>query len=630
VRKLTTIMAGDVVGYSRLMAEDEAGTYADVRAALDEVIEPCLERHGGRAFKHTGDGFLAAFSSVNGALDAAIAIQSGFATRPLKLRIGLNLGDVIEDGGDAFGDGVNVAARLESIAEPGSIYASAAVVRSADKNRQESFDRIGRRRLKNIPHGVEVFAVRQSGATSAAGTARSVWRSLGRYRWALPAGAGAAAVALLAILLGGGLSSPAQVLLKGEGTRNAVAATDARATVAVLPFDNMSGDPAQAYFVDGLTEDVIAQLARNRELAVIARNSTFAMRERRQDVRDIGAALGARYVVEGSARRSGDQVRVVAQLIDASTGSHLWSRSYDRGIDDVFGLQSDLTAEIVASLVSYVRATEISSAASRPTGSSQAYDLVLQARSIFKPGSTDGRALLDARALYSRAIELDPAYAAAHASLGLTYIVDRTHGATGAATEDDLDIGLMAARRAIQLAPDLPLGYQVLSFGLAAKRDFEGGMRAAEQAVELNPSDPDSLIALAKAQVRFNAYAQAVRNAERARRLHPLAPEYFTYVHGQALYAAGETEEAARVLGECLIRAPRDASCLRVLIAVQVRQGRLVDASESFARALDSDPEFSLASEREYRRFGDTALMNRFLTELELAQAAEAAVRQRS
>jgi adenylate cyclase len=620
-RKLTTIMAGDVVGYSRMMAEDEESTYTQWRDALREIVEPTLHRHGGRTFKSTGDGFLASFSSVNEALDAAIAIQDGFTTRALQLRMGLNLGDVIEENGDTFGDGVNVAARLESLAEPGSIYVSAAVVRSADKNRTEVFERIGPRRVKNIPRSIEVYAVRPHGSARSFTVAWPALKILQRPRIMISAVAGAAAIASVSLLLFSEGWPPSAGAPNPNGSPNLRAlATDTRPAVAVLPFDDMSGDSSQTYFADGLTEDIIAQLARNRELVVIARNSTFALRERPQDIREIGALLGANYVVEGSVRRAGGQLRVVAQLINANTGGHVWSRTYDRQVDDVFALQSDLTAEIAAALVSYVRASETAAVADRPTSNVQAYDLVLRARSSFKSGTPDGPGLLAARELYRRAIELDPNYAAAHASLGMTFIVDRAHQITGVAAGRDLETGLEAARKAVELAPDLPLGYQVLSFGLSAGGDFEGGMQAAERAVQLNPNDPESLVALAKAQVRFGLYPEAVRNAERARRLHPLAPEYFTYVHGQALYASGRVTEAARVLGECLMRAPREANCLRILVAVQVRQGRLAEARETLARLVQVDREFSLATERETRRFGNSPLMEQFLAELTRAQ----------
>jgi adenylate cyclase len=615
-RRLAAILAGDIVGYSRLMAEDEAATYSNLRAGFDEVVTPAVELHAGRIFKTTGDGFLATFGSVNEALDAAIAIQDGFATGPFRLRIGLNLGDVIEENGDVFGDGVNIAARLEAMAEPGGICVSAAVVRSAGEKGELRFDRIGRRRAKNIPRPVEVYAVRR-------GFAGRGWR--GR-RPLLAAGGGMlAAVAAVGVwtLDDARFAGLSDRLRADEEAVSAI--TETRPAVAVLPFDNLSGNPAQAYFTDGLTEDIITDLARNGELLVIARNSTFAFKDRPTDVRAIGAELAARYVVEGSARRAGDQLRVAAQLIDATTGAHLWSESYDRRIEDVFALQAELTSQIVASLVSYVHRSESEAVEARPTESLRAYDLVLRGRDRYKGGEPDGRALLEARALYRRALELDPDYAAAHAYLGLTYIADHINGITGQASRRDLEEGLAEARQAIRLEPDLALGYQVLSYGLAAGGEYEAGMRAGERAVALNPSDPDSLMSLAKAQVRFGAHADAVANAERARRLHPMAPEYYPYVHGQALYAAGRQTEAEETLADCLLRNPRESNCLRIRAAVLARLGRLDDAREVMAQLVSLEPAFSLSAERTTRRFGDSPLMERYLLDLAAAGAPEAA-----
>lgn len=416
-RKLAAIVAGDIVGYTRLMSEDESSTYAALRATFSGLIIPSVEKHGGRTFKTTGDGFLATFPSVNEALDAAIEIQNGFSEQPFDMRLGINLGDVIEADGDMFGDGVNVASRLEAMAEPGGIFVSEAVVRSADRNRSKLFYSIGRRHAKNIPEPFAVYAVR----LDADEKNRRGW--LGRIargrRAALPYAIGAAALVLAAAAtqapevraVGADLAGSLARLAGGE-------LADARPTVAVLPFDNMSGDAEQSYFADGLTEDIIASLARNPELQVIARNSTFALRGQAEDIRLIGERLGAGYVVEGSARRAGDQLRVVAQLIDARSGAHLWSRSYDRRVEDIFAVQTDLTAEIVSHLVSYVRESEVSNAAERPTENLQAYDLVLQARDRYKHGSKDAEALIAARALLHRALELDPGYAAARARSG--------------------------------------------------------------------------------------------------------------------------------------------------------------------------------------------------------------------
>jgi adenylate cyclase len=617
-RKLAAIMAGDVVGYSRLMAEDETGTYGELRATLDEIVIPAVARHAGHIFNTTGDGFIAAFGSVNEALDAAIAIQDGLANRSLKLRIGLNIGDVIEEGGDVFGDGVNIAARLEALAEPGGIYVSSAVMRSAEKMPGLSFARIGRRRVKNIPGHVEVYAVRRDGAAG--------WSSRpARYtRLWFPA-AGMVAIATAGVwnldsdwlaALFSRLEAYSQSISQPAGT------TDARPVVAVLPFDNLSGDPAKDYFADGLTEDIITDLARNRELLVIARNSTFTFKEQPTDIRTIGTKLGAGYVVEGSARQTGNQLRVVAQLIDARSGAHLWSRSYDRRVEDIFAVQADLTAQIVASLVSYVRQSESAAAASRPTENPRAYDLVLRARDLLQHGSSSGNTLLEARALFRQAVDLDPGYAAAHAYLGLTLI--KASALTGTPTSRDLEEGLAAARQSIRLAPDLALGYQVLSYALAVSGDHQASMLAGERAVALTPNDPDSLMAMAKAQVRFGAYREAVTNAERARRLHPMAPEYYAYVHGQALYAAGRLAEADKILGDCLLRAPQEPNCLKIRAAVLSRLDRRDEARQAMVQLLSIEPRFSLSAERTYRRFGDSPLMERYLADLAAAGGSEA------
>ena len=358
---------------------------------------------------------------------------------------------------------------------------------------------------------------------------------------------------------------------------------------------------------------------------MIARDSSYAVRGQETDVRKLGAKLGVDYVVEGSARREGDQLRVSAQLIDVGTGAHLWSRSFDRKVADVFTVQSELTTEIVAQLAPYIGRSEAAAAALRPTDNLQAYDLVLQARDRYRHGATDQNAILEARGLYQRALEMDRAYAAARAGLALTYIAEVAQRPGGQAAAPELDLGLSEARQAVRLDPNLGLGYQVISFGLALKADYSGGLQAAQRAVELNPNDPDSMMALAKAQVRFGDYADAVTNAERARRLHPMAPEYYAYVHGQALYADRRREEAATVIGECLVRAPRDPNCLLIQAALQGGSGELEKAQATMASLVEAHPTFSLEAERAYRRFGDKPLMEEFLQDLARAKAPETA-----
>jgi adenylate cyclase len=610
-RRLAVILAGDVVGYSRLMAEDETGTYDRLRAGVTEVVVPTVEGHGGRVFKTTGDGFLAVFASAGEALSAAAAIQDGFASRPLELRLGINLGDVIEEGGDLFGDGVNVASRLESMAESGTVYASAAVVRGAGSRPDLRFVRLGRRRGKNLAEPIEVYRVERAGA-------RRGWplRNLAKV---------AAAVPVLAVAgLGWHYAEPLRDRLAPMLPHSVAAMAgivDDRPAVAVLPFDNLGGDASQDWFSDGLTEDIITELARNPELLVIARNSTFAFKDQPTDIREVGRRLGVRYVVEGSSRRAGDQLRIVAQLIDAGSGAHLWSRSYDRGVEDVFAVQTDVTRQIVASLVSYVRETESAEIAERPTESLRAYELVLQGRERFQEKTVDPAAAAQARAMFERAVELDPDYAAAHANLGMTYIVAAVNGEAEGVARPELERGLAEVREAIRLQPDLPLAYQVLSYGLSESGDYAGGMRAAERAVELNPNDPDSLMSLAKAQLRFGSYEAAVDNAALARRLHPLAPDYYPYVHAQALYAAGRLDEAETVLTDCLVKAPAEPNCLRMQAASLAGLERAIEARSVMTRLLRVEPGFTLAEERRLRRFGDSPEMQRYLADLAAAGA---------
>jgi len=611
-RKLAAIVAGDIVGFSQLMAENEASTYGELRTVFDKLVLPTITAHGGRTFKTTGDGFLATFPSVNEAVDAALAIQQGFEAAPFTLRIGVNLGDVIEDAGDMYGDGVNVAARLEAMAEPGQILVSGAVVLAADRNHGEQFVRVGRRRAKNMPDMLEVYRVRRTPAQNSRFGIPAALR--GTYaRWSY----GAAAVAL--VLIGTQIAPLPLEAMVGR-LPNALSFTqvrgDSRPSVAVLPFTSLTSGDNQSYFADGLTEDVTTALARNAELQVIARDSSYAARSQNSELRKLGEQLGVSYVVDGSVRRESDQLRVVAQLIDIKTGAHLWSRSFDRTVANVFALQSELTTEIVAQLAPYIGRSAAAAAAKRPTENLQSYDLLLRARDRYRDITKDAQNVVEARTLYQRALELDPTFAAARAGLALTFIADAAHKPGPRAGLGDLSLGLSEARQAVRIDPNLAVGYQVLSFGLAVQGDYAGGLQAARRAVELNPNDPDSMMALAKAQVRFGDYDDAVANAERARRLHPMAPEYYAYVHGQALYASGRRDDASRVIGECLLRAPTSSNCLLIQAALQSGAGDTEAAQLTMASLVQANPEFSLEAERAYRRFGNTPLMDRFLRDL--------------
>ena len=449
-RKLAAIMAADIVGYSLLMAENEASTYADLRTVFDDLIDPTVARHGGRTIQNdTGDGFLAIFPSVNEAVDAALAIQQGFDEGPFKLRIGINLGDVIEDNGDVYGDGVNVAARLETMTEPGQIFVSGAVVMAAERNRADMFARVGRRRAKNIPELLDVYRVRRT---------NSPWSAWRRLPHVLRGTAARWSYGVAAYGPDSHRHPDRAASAGGDGqpySGRAVTGPESRGPETVgcghaIRHHERRGEE-QSYFADGSDG--------GRNHGARPEPGTSGYRARLPPTPYAGRIAMCASLVQSWAfptwskavpGREGDRLRVSAQLIDVKTGAHLWSRSFDRQVADVFTVQSELTTEIVAQLAPYIGRSEIAAAAQRPTDNLQAYDLVLQARERYRHGAKDTKDILEARGLYQRALEMDPGYAAARAGLALTYVADVAQRTDGQTTGPELDLGLSEARQAVQ------------------------------------------------------------------------------------------------------------------------------------------------------------------------------------
>jgi adenylate cyclase len=366
-RKLLAILAADVVGYSRLMEVDEAGTLARLKTHRLELIDPTIARHHGRIIKSIGDGLLVEFQSVVDAVECASEIQAGMArrnadvspARAIQLRIGINLGDVIVDGDDIFGDGVNVAARLEALADPGGICVSAAVREQVGARLDAAFEDLGEQSVKNITRPIRIYRVSTSGAGAAAGAA-------------------------------------------GAGPGKA----GAKPSIAVLPFANISGDPEQEFFADGLTEDIITELSRFRELLVISRNSVFVHKGKPVKVQEVARGFGVDYVVEGSVRKAGDRVRVTVQLIDAETDTHIWAERYDRELKDIFAIQDEITGAVVANLSGRVEAAAHERGARKPTENMAAYECVLAGKILHHRSAREANA--EAQRLLDRALELDP------------------------------------------------------------------------------------------------------------------------------------------------------------------------------------------------------------------------------
>ncbi len=492
-RRLAAILAADVVGFSRLMEQDEAGTLARLKALRREVLEPAVSRNDGRIFKVMGDGVLVEFDSAVHAVECAIELQRAMAgtndgvptDRHILLRIGVNLGDIVIEGADRYGDGINIAARLESIAEPGGILVSGAVHDHARNKVEASFEDLGPQGLKNIAEPVRVVRVT-------------------------------------------GTPGP-QV--------HAMAQPTDKPSIAVLPFVNMSGDPQEDYFSDGITEDIITELSRFRSLLVIARNSSFQYRGRAVDIRRVGRELAVRYVVEGSVRRAGARIRVTAQLIDAETGSHLWADRYDRDLEDVFELQDDITRAIVGVLPRRLEEAALERAGRKAATSLTAYVHLLRAEWLWYRDAGHEEVL----ALLGKAVELDPGYARAYARMALIYGYLRASG-------DPSDELTEPARRFAARAAELGDGDARVHAQIAASHLFCGRHDLAEvhseRAVTLNPNDAEAVYRRGLTLTYGGAPEAGLDWFARALRLDPNMPQGYLEALFDAHYMAGEYGKA--------------------------------------------------------------------------------------
>jgi adenylate cyclase len=513
-RRLTTIMAADVVGYSSLVEADEAGTLAALRRLRQTVLDPLMAEHRGRLVKLMGDGLIAEFTSVVEAVACAAAIQVRLADpqaevpaeHRMVLRIGINLGDVVVEGDDLLGDGVNVAARLEQACPPGGVLVAGAAYDQLIGKLDIRFEDAGELRLRNIARPVRAFRMKHEGG---------------------PASAAAA-----------------------------IPSAD-RPSVAVLPFENMTGDPEQVYFSDGITEDVITELARFRELLVIARNSSFAFRGKSADVREIGRILGAGYVVEGSVRRAGSRVRITAQLVEAGTGTHLWAERFDRAIEDIFTIQEEIARGIVATVAQRVLEDSEAAARRRPQDI-RAYDLFLRGHrlsDVFTPGAQD-----QARALFEQARTLDPTFARAYTGLAYNHSSRSIDEGVGIPRERDQNLiaALDLARQALGLDPNDPRVQSTVARMHLAWRNFDAAERHFNLARQMNPNDPTIQVIWAWAQACLGHPELGLPAAEFAKRLNPRHPRWYDDYLARILFLLGRYDEAAGILEQKTSAAPED------------------------------------------------------------------------
>ncbi len=578
-RRLTTILAADVAGYSRLVAADEEGTLARLGDYRRGLIDPKLAGYRGRVANTAGDSLLIEFPSVVDALRCAREIQAAVATanadlpedERLHFRIGLNVGDVVEAGADLLGDGVNVAARLEGLAEPGGICLSRAVRDQIRDRMDVSLENLGEVEVKNIERPVRAFRVAGKGAVPLPPSAPTARRKL-------PVALGL--LVLLAVAAGGGWwwQSGADVAPGAPG--EAVLPLPDKPSIAVLPFDNLSGDPEQAYFADGMAEDIITDLSKLDGLFVIARNSSFRYRGGAVDLKAVGRELGVRYVLEGSVRRAGDAVRINAQLIDAQSGGHLWADRYDGSRANVFALQDKVTAEVVAALALKLDPEAKARLAAHDAGNPEAHDAYLKGWRLMQVESLEN--LRAAEPYLKQAVELDPGHGRAHAALAWLY-----YATTIIAREWYPDFGFLFASDAVARARGLlavalrtPSAYahgvegRMLRFALKS----EDALAAFDHALRLNPNDAGTLAYLADTLNRLGRPGEGLAHAARALRLDPRGPAVYRKVLGQLRFATEDYAGAVEILAPALRDEPDDLFSHYYLVAALGYLGRKEDA----------------------------------------------------
>jgi TolB-like protein len=563
-RKLAAILAADVVGFSRLTGADEDRTLARLRALRSDLIDPTIAVHNGRVVKRTGDGALVEFRSVVDAVRCAIEIQNAMvernaglaAERRIEFRVGIHLGDVVEESdGDLMGDGVNIAARLEGVATPGAICLSEDAYRQVRARLDLAVRDLGETRLKNIAEPMRVYSLQVGGAAQAKPVAQ--------------------------------VSPAATEKPSGQPV------VQDKPSIAVLPFTNMSGDPEQEYFADGMVEDIITGLSRINWLFVIARNSSFAYKGKSVDVKQAGRELGVRYILEGSVRKMSNRVRVTGQLIEAETGRHVWANRYDRVLDDIFAIQDELTMSVVAAIEPSLRQAEIERIKRKRPDNLDAYDLVLRAVPHVYPAMPEGAA--KALPLLEKALETEPDYALAH---GFAAWAHEILFARGGLKEENRLGSIRHAHAAIAHGRDDAIALSLGGFclGLVA-HDRQAARKALEAALAVSPSCALTYILGSVVMVFDGDADRGIEWGERALQLSPFDPMSYApwFSIGLGRFQRGEYEAAAEAARKVFQANPYWSMAHVVLAATQAKLGRLDAAKSAAARVLELQPGFSIS-----------------------------------
>jgi adenylate cyclase len=622
-RRLAAILATDVVGYTRLMEEDEAGTLAVLKNHRAELIDPTIAEQKGRIVKLIGDGMLAEFPSVVAAVECAVTIQRTMSERnaevpedrQIRLRVGINLGDVIVDEDDIYGDGVNVAARLESLADPGGICISERVFEDVHGKLDCGFEYLGEQQVKNIERPIPAYRVLMD---ADAGTTRRV-RPKTRGRRTVAFAVLAAAVVVVAGL-GTWLALMQAREPPPEATLQSGLALPDRPSIAILPFNNMSGDPEQEYFSDGMTEDLITDLSKVSGLFVIARNSSFAYKGRSVDLREVGRELGVRYILEGSIRKVGGSVRINAQLIDSTTGGHIWAERFDRDIEDVFALQDEVTQQIVSALAVTLNPEEQQRFERKNKIDPKAYDLFLRGLERLRRFTPETN--VEARAFFHEAMMVDPRFARAVSNIGFTYAMDVFIGGD-VDRDENLRLAERYAEAAVKLDDTVPAVLFGISFIYERLQRFDEAVETAQRAVELDTNYADGYAQLAAALIQAGRAQEGLEAIQTAMRLNPQRPSFYLDILARAHFMDGRYEEAVELYAQVAEVNPGFMSAHRGLAASYAHLGRIEDAEWEAAEILALQPDFSLKKEEAINTFKRKEDMDRYIEGLRKAGLPE-------
>ena len=576
-RKLAAILSADVKGYSRLMGEDEVATIRTL-TAYRQVLETLIQHHRGRVVDSPGDNVLAEFASVIDAVRCAVEIQRELrgrnadlpVSKRMEFRIGLNVGDVVVAGERIYGDGVNIAARLESLAEAGGVCVSGSVYEQVETKLDLEYEYLGEQTVKNISKPIRMYRVREAPRVTA--------------------------------LSAGG---------KGEGSSASLPLPD-KPSLAVLPFLNMSSDPEQEYFSDGITEDLITDLSKLSGLFVISRNSVFTYKGKTVKPEQVSKELGVQYVLEGSIRKAGNRVRITAQLIDATTGYHLWAERYDRELQDIFAVQDEVTQKIVAALKVTLREGEERRLGRPPTMNLAAYDSYLRGLESYALRTQEANA--QARQMFEQAITLDPQFAAAYAFLGRTYLMEIVfQWNQDPQTQEKL---FALGQKAVTLDDSQPAAHETLALAYLGKKQHAQAIAEAEKAVALDPNYADAYVTLAEILTFAGRPAEAITLVQQAMRLNPRYPAHYLWALGHAYRLAGQPEEAIVALKRVLMRNPNHLTAHLLLATIYGEAGQEKEGRAEAAEILRISPNYSLETVKQRIPYKDPAVLERQLAAL--------------